>query len=104
MTGSITLVTLAGGSAFYYYAQKDKTPGPQLPHDPSKKTLVICGSGWGATSLLNSLDTEDYNVVSVSALAFGGCVAHVNDDMVLLRFSVDCDQPEELLPVHTVAA
>ncbi|TBU23458.1 NADH dehydrogenase [Dichomitus squalens] len=65
-TGSITLVTLAGGGAFYYYAQKDKTPGPQLPHDPSKKTLVICGSGWGATSLLNSLETEDYNVIVIS--------------------------------------
>ena len=64
-TGSVTLVTAASGVAFYYFAQKDKTPGIQLPHDPSKKTLVICGSGWGATSLLNSLDTNDYNVVSV---------------------------------------
>ncbi|TFK83106.1 NADH dehydrogenase [Polyporus arcularius HHB13444] len=65
-TGTITLVTVATGTAFYYFAQKDRTPGPQLPHDPSKKTLVICGSGWGATSLLNSLDTEDYNVIVVS--------------------------------------
>ncbi|KAG1840375.1 NDE2, mitochondrial external NADH dehydrogenase [Suillus subalutaceus] len=29
--------------------------------DPSKKTLVILGSGWGATSLLKGLDTSDYN-------------------------------------------
>lgn len=64
VTGSITLVTLATGTAFYYVAQKDRTPGVQLPHDPTKKTLVILGSGWGATSLLNSLETADYNVVS----------------------------------------
>lgn len=37
----------------------------QLPHDPEKKTLVVLGSGWGATSLLGKLDTTDYNVVSV---------------------------------------
>ncbi|KAI0746272.1 NADH dehydrogenase [Daedaleopsis nitida] len=65
-TGALTLVTVASGTAFYYFAQRDKTPGVQLPHDPSKKTLVICGSGWGATSLLNSLDTADYNVIVVS--------------------------------------
>ena len=53
---------------FYYYTQKDRTPGEQLPHDPSKKTLVILGSGWGATSLLNSLDTVDYNVVRLRPL------------------------------------
>ncbi|RPD56514.1 NADH dehydrogenase [Lentinus tigrinus ALCF2SS1-7] len=66
LTGTVTLVTVASGTAFYYFTQKDRTPGHQLPHDPSKKTLVICGSGWGATSLLNSLDTEDYNVIVVS--------------------------------------
>ncbi|KAI0367298.1 FAD/NAD-P-binding domain-containing protein [Pilatotrama ljubarskyi] len=66
VTGSITLVTLATGGAFYYVAQKDRQPGPQLPHDPTKKTLVILGSGWGATSLLNSLDTVDYNVIVIS--------------------------------------
>ncbi|KAL1938748.1 hypothetical protein VTO73DRAFT_11351 [Trametes versicolor] len=66
VTGSITLVTLATGTAFYYVAQKDRTPGVQLPHDPTKKTLVILGSGWGATSLLNSLETADYNVIVIS--------------------------------------
>ncbi|KAI8973098.1 FAD/NAD-P-binding domain-containing protein [Trametes punicea] len=66
VTGGITLVTFATGGALYYIAQKDRQPGPQLPHDPSKKTLVILGSGWGATSLLNSLDTIDYNVIVVS--------------------------------------
>ena len=41
-------------------------PPAQLPHDPSKKTLAILGSGWGATSLLKELDTAEYNVVVVS--------------------------------------
>ncbi|KAI9057707.1 FAD/NAD-P-binding domain-containing protein, partial [Trametes sanguinea] len=66
VTGGISLVTLASGGALYYVAQKDRTPGPQLPHDPTKKTLVVLGSGWGATSLLNSLDTVDYNVIVIS--------------------------------------
>ncbi|KAI0777440.1 FAD/NAD-P-binding domain-containing protein [Trametes elegans] len=66
VTGSVTLVTLATGGTLWYVAQKDRHPGPQLPHDPSKKTLVILGSGWGATSLLNSLDTIDYNVIVIS--------------------------------------
>lgn len=66
-TGRITLFTIVvAGGTFYYIAHKDRTPGPQLPHDPTKKTLVILGSGWGATSLLNSLDTEDYNVFVIS--------------------------------------
>ena len=41
-------------------------PSTQLAPDPQKKTLVILGSGWGSTSLLKSLHTEDYNVVVVS--------------------------------------
>ncbi|OBZ77511.1 External alternative NADH-ubiquinone oxidoreductase, mitochondrial [Grifola frondosa] len=66
ITGSVTLFTVASGVTFYYLARKDRTPGIQLPHDPTKKTLVILGSGWGATSLLNSLDTADYNVIVIS--------------------------------------
>jgi len=38
----------------------------QLPHDPEKNTIVVLGSGWGATAFLKSLDTTDYNVVVVS--------------------------------------
>jgi NADH:ubiquinone reductase (non-electrogenic) len=34
-----------------------------MPFDPEKKTLVVLGSGWGATSLLKTIDTTDYNVV-----------------------------------------
>lgn len=63
VVGGVTLITVASGGVFCYYAQKDRTPGLQLPHDPEKKTLVVLGSGWGATSLLSSLDTDDYNVV-----------------------------------------
>lgn len=48
--------------------QKDLHPGDQLPQDPAKKTLVVLGSGWGATSFLKSLDTEEFNVVSYQAV------------------------------------
>lgn len=57
----ITVVTTSG--VFYYYTQRDKHPGPQLPFDETKKTIVVLGSGWGASSMLKQLDTEDYNVV-----------------------------------------
>ncbi|KAJ7100625.1 pyridine nucleotide-disulfide oxidoreductase-domain-containing protein [Mycena belliarum] len=61
---------LAGVGSFYYVTQKDRTPGPQLPHDPEKKTVVVLGSGWGATSFLNTLDTTEYNVVVISPRNF----------------------------------
>lgn len=65
-TGKVTLITVISGTGLLYYvAHKDRTPGPQLPHDPSKKTVIVLGSGWGATSLLSSIDTNDYNVVCV---------------------------------------
>jgi NADH:ubiquinone reductase (non-electrogenic) len=41
-------------------------PHSQLSPDPNKKTLVVLGSGWGSTSLLKGLNTEDYNVIVVS--------------------------------------
>lgn len=43
-----------------------RNPTEQYEPDPSKKTLVILGTGWGAVSLLKKLDTENYNVVVVS--------------------------------------
>ncbi|KAF4585058.1 NADH:ubiquinone oxidoreductase [Pleurotus pulmonarius] len=65
--GLTTLVTVVGGvGGFYYVTQKERHPGPQLPFDKEKKTVVVLGSGWGATSLLKHLDTEDYNVVVIS--------------------------------------
>ncbi|KAJ7621191.1 pyridine nucleotide-disulfide oxidoreductase-domain-containing protein [Roridomyces roridus] len=60
------LSLLAGAGSFYYYTKKDRSPGPQIPHDPTKKTIVVLGSGWGATSFLNTLDTTEYNVVVIS--------------------------------------
>ena len=60
----MTLVTLVGSAgAFYYFTQKGRHPGTQLPYDPSKKTVVVLGSGWGATSFLKTIDTTEYNVV-----------------------------------------
>lgn len=56
-------MTFGGAGAIYYITQREKHPGPQMPFDPEKKTLVVLGSGWGATSLLKTLDTADYNVV-----------------------------------------
>ena len=62
--GRTTLITIvAGAGGFYYVTQREKHPGPQLPFDPEKKTVVVLGSGWGATSLLSNIDTADYNVV-----------------------------------------
>jgi NADH:ubiquinone reductase (non-electrogenic) len=63
--GRVTLFTIVTASGtFYYITQKDRHPGPQLPFDPEKKTVVVLGSGWGASSLIKGLDTTDYNVVS----------------------------------------
>ncbi|KAJ3505381.1 hypothetical protein NMY22_g17607 [Coprinellus aureogranulatus] len=67
IVGRTTLLTIfGGGAAFYYFTQIDRNPGEQLPFDPEKKTLVVLGSGWGATSLLKTMDTTDYNVVVIS--------------------------------------
>jgi NADH:ubiquinone reductase (non-electrogenic) len=38
----------------------------QLQPDPSKKTLVILGTGWGTTSLLKEIDSSNYNIVMIS--------------------------------------
>jgi NADH:ubiquinone reductase (non-electrogenic) len=61
-------VTSAG--AFYYITQSQRHPGPQLPHDPSKKNVVVVGSGWGSTAFLKSLDTSEYNVTVISPRNF----------------------------------
>ena len=65
--GRTTLVFLIGSTgAFIYVTQRERHPGAQLPHSPDKKTIVVLGSGWGATSLLKTIDTDEYNVVVVS--------------------------------------
>ncbi|KAL2017126.1 hypothetical protein VTK56DRAFT_2548 [Thermocarpiscus australiensis] len=49
-----------------YGVYQDRHPPPQVEPDPSKKTLVILGTGWGSVSLLKRLDTENYNVIVIS--------------------------------------
>ncbi|KAK9365511.1 hypothetical protein V1509DRAFT_632857 [Lipomyces kononenkoae] len=67
---------LTYGSAFIglaylaYGIYEDRHPVDQHPSDPSKKTLVILGSGWGSVSLLKKIDTENYNVVVISPRNF----------------------------------
>ncbi|RDA86265.1 hypothetical protein CP532_5086 [Ophiocordyceps camponoti-leonardi (nom. inval.)] len=50
----------------FYVMYQDRYPDPQAEPDPSKKTLVILGTGWGSVALLKKLDTANYNVVVVS--------------------------------------
>ncbi|KAK5083994.1 NADH:ubiquinone oxidoreductase [Lithohypha guttulata] len=67
----ITQITFLGGVAYLAYTVYDlKNPPDQFEPDPSKKTLVVLGSGWGAISLLKKLDTENYNVIVVSPRNF----------------------------------
>ncbi|KAI9457622.1 NADH dehydrogenase, partial [Lactarius psammicola] len=69
--GRVTLITIVtSGGVFYYITQKDRHPGSQLPHDPSKKNVVVVGSGWGSTAFLKSLDTAEYNVTVISPRNF----------------------------------
>lgn len=49
-----------------YQIWEGRNPADQDEPDPSKKTLVILGTGWGSVSLLKNLDTENYNVVVIS--------------------------------------
>ncbi|KAF8528463.1 NDE2, mitochondrial external NADH dehydrogenase [Hysterangium stoloniferum] len=64
------IVILTTGGVFYYVTQKDRHPGDQLPNDPTRKNLVILGSGWGATSLLKAIDTTEFNVTVISPKNF----------------------------------
>ena len=41
-------------------------PQEQGEIDPSKKTIVVLGSGWASTSFLKDINTDDYNVIVVS--------------------------------------
>jgi NADH:ubiquinone reductase (non-electrogenic) len=69
--GYATLVTVVGGtSALVYFTHRERNPGAQLPFDKEKKTILVLGSGWGASSLLKNIDTTDYNVVVVSPRNF----------------------------------
>ncbi|KAK4157089.1 pyridine nucleotide-disulfide oxidoreductase-domain-containing protein [Chaetomidium leptoderma] len=60
------LSAIAGIVYMGYGVYQDRHPEPQVEPDPSKKTLVILGTGWGSVSLLKQLDTENYNVIVIS--------------------------------------
>ncbi|KAH0261834.1 external NADH-ubiquinone oxidoreductase-like protein, partial [Aureobasidium melanogenum] len=60
------LSAIAGLAYTAYGIYEMKNPGEQPEPDPTKKTLVILGTGWGAVSLLKKLDTENYNVIVIS--------------------------------------
>jgi NADH:ubiquinone reductase (non-electrogenic) len=71
MLGRVTLFTIVPtGGVFYYITQRERNPGPQLPHDPSKKNVVVVGSGWGLTAFLKKLDTSEYNVTVINPRNF----------------------------------
>ncbi|EPY52725.1 NADH dehydrogenase [Schizosaccharomyces cryophilus OY26] len=60
---------IVAASVFFYGVSiyNFRHPDPKQPFpDPSKKTLVILGAGWGATSILRTVDSSLYNVVVVS--------------------------------------
>ncbi|KAK3368133.1 pyridine nucleotide-disulfide oxidoreductase-domain-containing protein [Podospora didyma] len=60
------LSSIAGVAWVGYGIYQDRHPDEQIEPDPSKKTLVILGTGWGSVSLLKRLDTENYNVIVIS--------------------------------------
>ncbi|KOS40769.1 hypothetical protein ACN38_g8356 [Penicillium nordicum] len=60
----LSAIGLTGTVAYSIFELRQ--PPDQAPPDPSKKTLVILGTGWGSVSLLKKLDTENYNVIVVS--------------------------------------
>ncbi|KAF2462206.1 pyridine nucleotide-disulfide oxidoreductase-domain-containing protein [Lineolata rhizophorae] len=66
-TWRLTYIAALGGVAYLGWGiYIMRNPAEQAMPDPSKKTLVILGTGWGSVSLLKKLDTENYNVVVVS--------------------------------------
>ncbi|KAM7222395.1 Pyridine nucleotide-disulfide oxidoreductase domain containing protein [Rhypophila decipiens] len=63
----LPLLSVVGGIVYIGYGiYEDRNPEPQVEPDPSKKTLVVLGTGWGSVSLLKNLDTENYNVIVIS--------------------------------------
>ncbi|PHH75628.1 hypothetical protein CDD80_2211 [Ophiocordyceps camponoti-rufipedis] len=66
-TWRFTYISVGGLVGYSFYAiYQDRHPEPQAEPDPSKKTLVILGTGWASVALLKKLDTENYNVIVVS--------------------------------------
>lgn len=66
-TWRLFYLSVLGTLAYVSYEVWDiRHPEPQVAPDPSKKTLVILGTGWGSVALLKKLDTENYNVIVIS--------------------------------------
>ncbi|KAK5122063.1 External alternative NADH-ubiquinone oxidoreductase mitochondrial [Meristemomyces frigidus] len=66
-TWRLTWLSAVGGLGYMAYGiYQNRTPADQEDPDPSKKTLVVLGTGWGSVSLLKKLDTENYNVIVIS--------------------------------------
>lgn len=69
---AIVVSGVAGWCYLTWLVYKESNPGSQLPQTEfkengnRKKNIVILGSGWGAISALNKLDTTQYNVTIVS--------------------------------------
>ncbi|KAI8814108.1 pyridine nucleotide-disulfide oxidoreductase-domain-containing protein [Cladochytrium replicatum] len=55
-----------GAGFIFYDIWEQRNPPKQFEWDPKKKTLAILGSGWAAASMLQEIDTENFNVVVVS--------------------------------------
>ncbi|KAF5093929.1 hypothetical protein D0Z00_003777 [Geotrichum galactomycetum] len=67
----LTYGSLIVGTAITSYSiYATRHPVDQPNPDPSKKTLVILGSGWGSASLLKKIDASQYNIIVVSPRNF----------------------------------
>lgn len=67
----LTYGTALLGTAWTAYSiYETRHPAEQPLPDPSKKTLVILGSGWGSVSLLKMINSSQYNIVVVSPRNF----------------------------------
>ncbi|KAK8046337.1 hypothetical protein PG996_014401 [Apiospora saccharicola] len=63
----LTYLYVLGSIGYVIYdGYVSRHPDDQFTPDPSKKNLVILGTGWGSVALLKKLDTENYNVIVVS--------------------------------------
>ncbi|KAL0931373.1 External alternative NADH-ubiquinone oxidoreductase, mitochondrial [Colletotrichum truncatum] len=66
-TWRLTYLSALGLFAYVgYTVYEDRHFEDQVEMDPTKKTLVILGTGWGSVSMLKKLDTENYNIVVIS--------------------------------------
>ncbi|KAF5093984.1 hypothetical protein D0Z03_002238 [Geotrichum reessii] len=61
---------IVGTAVTSYSIYNTRHPADQPKPDPSKKTLVILGTGWGSASLLKKIDASQYNIIVVSPRNF----------------------------------